>query len=70
MASPLESEVGNYRVEVHGEHVRILARKSDSPYFVPQSILVESINDLRDLYIAIGLVLNEYHNRENDGRND
>jgi hypothetical protein len=59
-----ESECGRYRVEVRGKNIQILAKKDDSPFFVPQVVLFENLDDLSHLFTAIGAVLNQMCNGE------
>jgi hypothetical protein len=60
----VESERGKYKVRVVGNKVIVEAKKDDSPYYVPQSIFVEGINDLKDLFIVIASVLNQIYDTD------
>ena len=59
-----ESERGKYHVIVVGDNVVIEAKKEDSPYYVKQNIFIENIEDLRDLFVTIGSVLNQAYRDE------
>jgi hypothetical protein len=56
-----EAERGKYKVRAVGNKVVVEAKKDDSPYYVPQSIFIENISDLKDLFIAIASVLNQIY---------
>jgi hypothetical protein len=57
----VEAERGKYRVRTVGNKVIVEAKKDDSPYYVPQSIFIEGINDLKDLFVTIASVLNQIY---------
>lgn len=58
------SECGRYRVEVTASGKATLhVRAEDSPFFVPKQVVAD-VQDLSDLFTAIGSVLGEIHNDE------
>lgn len=61
MKPPVESIRGKYRVVLAANQPIIEAKKEDSPYYVRQSIYIENVEDLKDLFIAIGSVLNKIY---------
>ena len=59
------SEVGKYRVQVTGNSVQIFYKKEDSTFEVKQQINIGSRSDLTDLFTAIGSVIDQY-TQDND----
>jgi hypothetical protein len=58
----VECERGKYKVQIVVGQPQIFAKKDDSPYFVPQHVFIENIEDLRDLFTCIGSVLDQVEN--------
>lgn len=57
----LEAERGKYKVSIaHGE-VFIDARKERNPLYFHEPVSIPSIEDLKDLFIAIGSALDQYY---------
>jgi hypothetical protein len=54
-----ESSRGKYHVLAIGNNVLVEARKEDSPFYIKQSVLIENIEDLKDLFVTIASVLNQ-----------
>jgi hypothetical protein len=59
-----QSEAGKYRVTVSVGRPTIEARREDSPFYVKQSLFIENVIDLENLFIAIGSVLDQVHNED------
>ena len=59
------SEVGKYRVQVTGNSVQIFYKKEDSTFEVKQQINIGNRSDLADLFTAIGSVIDQY-TQDND----
>jgi hypothetical protein len=59
-----ECEYGRYQVKTKDDKALILVRDPNSTFFVPFKYIVEDVNDLGDLYMAIGSVLHEIENEQ------
>jgi hypothetical protein len=59
-----ESSRGKYHVLVVGDNIVIEAKKEDSPYYIKQSVFIENINDLKDLFVTIASVLNQIYDTD------
>lgn len=68
MPNLVEAERGKYRVLVSCGIPIIEARKEDSPYYVKQSVFIENVEDLKNLFIAIASVLNQIYGGEEFGK--
>ena len=59
-----ESSRGKYHVFIVSGIPIIEARKEDSPYYVKQSVFIENVEDLKDLFVAIASVLNQVYDSD------
>jgi len=64
----VEAERGKYRVLVSCGIPIIEARKEDSPFYVKQIIFIENVEDLKNLFVAIGSVLNKIYGSDEFGK--
>jgi len=64
----VEAERGKYRVLVSCGIPIIEARKEDSPFYVKQIIFIENVEDLKNLFVAIGSVLNQIYGSDEFGK--
>ena len=55
---------GRYQVKTKDDKALILVRDPNSTFFVPFKYIVADVNDLGDLYMAIGSVLHEIENNQ------
>jgi hypothetical protein len=55
----IESERGKYKVQIVVGQPQIFARKDDSPFYIPQRVFMENVDDLKDLFTCIGSVLDQ-----------
>ena len=61
MEIKVESSRGKYHVFMVGRQPVIEAKKDDSPFYLRQDILMENIEDLKDLFITIASLLNQVY---------
>jgi hypothetical protein len=60
----IESSRGKYHVLISAGQVVIEAKKEDSPYYVKQSVFIENVEDLKDLFVTIASVLNQVYDSD------
>jgi hypothetical protein len=59
-----DCQYGRYQVKTKDDKALILVRDPNSTFFVPFKYIVEDVNDLGDLYMAIGSVMHEIENEQ------
>jgi hypothetical protein len=64
MDNQVESSRGKYHVFMVEKLPVIEAKKDDSPFYLRQSILMEDVEDLKNLFIAIASVLNQIYDTD------
>ncbi len=65
-----ESSRGKYKVFMVGRQPVIQAKRDDSPFYIRQSILVDGVDDLKDLFITIASVLNQIYDTDDFSTTD